>query len=108
MKKLAIIVASIFFLGNFTSLVFAQKTHAFEAKKEIVRGTIVSIDASKNEAVVKEKKSGSEKIISVSPKELQLLKIGEEVKVTLKSGTNMAESCKKFIKTPASSQKHRK
>jgi len=108
MKRLAIIVVSLFFVGSFTPLVFAQKTHAPKVKKEIVHGVIVSTDAAKNEVVVKEKKSGAERIISVDPRELQLLKTGEEIKATLKPGTNIAESIKKISKTAASSQKHKK
>jgi len=66
----------------------AQPAKVEKAKPEIVNGKIESIDAAKNEIVVKGK------AIVVKPEELAKLKKGETVKVTLAPGTNNAEKIK--------------
>jgi len=61
------------------------------AKTEAFTGKIASIDATKNEIVVKDEKAKVEKTIAVDAKEIGKLKVGETVKVVLKVGTNTAE-----------------
>jgi len=97
MKKLMMVLVAGLVMISFSVVGFAAeeaKTHAPKAKAEVVKGEIVSIDAAKNEIVIKEKKTNAEKKIVVDPKEIATLKQGEMVKVILKAGTNTAEKIK--------------
>lgn len=103
MRKTVVLLVSLLFLCSLSTLSFAQKAQGKTAKKaksnvEIITGKIISIDAAKNEVVIKDEKTGAERIISVNPKIISSLKIDEKVKVTVKSGTNIAESVKKIVK----------
>ncbi|MCX5902131.1 MAG: hypothetical protein NTV89_01390 [Proteobacteria bacterium] len=97
MKKLMMVLVAGLVMISFSAVGFAAeeaKTQAPKAKAEVVKGEIVSIDAAKNEIVIKEKKTNAEKKIVVDPKEISTLKQGEMVKVILKAGTNTAEKIK--------------
>jgi hypothetical protein len=64
------------------------------SKGDIIRGKIISMDASKNEIVVKDFKTGAERTVSVSPGDIALLKKDAAVKIILEAGTNKAQSVK--------------
>jgi len=104
MKKTYIILVTLFFICGTSALSFAQTAQAAAAKKavvstEIIKGKIASINAGKNEIVVKEK------TIVVSPEAVSSLKVGDQVKVTLKAGSNVAVSVKRLVKKPVSTKK---
>lgn len=65
-------------------------------KAEIVKGEIVSIDTAKNEIVIKDAKTDTEKAVMVSPKEIATLKKGDQVKAFLKEGTNTVEKIRVY------------
>jgi hypothetical protein len=109
MKKITVVLIALLLICGLTSFGFTQTPQATGAKKaevspDVVRGKITSIDTAKNGIVIKENKTGIEKTIAVDPKLISSLKIDDTVKVTLKSGSNVAESVKKITK-PASSGK---
>jgi hypothetical protein len=113
MKKITVILVVLLLICAMSTLSFAQTSQAKGAKKaevstEVVRGKIISIDKTKNEIVVKENKTGTEKTIAVDPKLISSLKANEEVRVTLKAGSNIAEKVKKITKHAASTQKSSK
>jgi hypothetical protein len=88
MKKMLIFAMTLAFMANMTLAVFAA-----EAKpRHVIRGTIVSIDAAKNELVVKVAATGEEKTIVATHKMLSSLKVNDNVKVKLKKDTNQAKS----------------
>ncbi len=64
------------------------------AKNEMTKGKIVSIDAVKNEIVIKQDASGSDKTFKVEPGEIALLKVGETVKIKTRPGSDVAQSVK--------------
>ncbi|HTZ11018.1 MAG TPA: hypothetical protein VMD04_01375 [Candidatus Margulisiibacteriota bacterium] len=110
MKKITVSLLILFLIYGMAILNSAQAAQATSAKKsgmsaEVVRGKIISIDTAKNEIVVKENKTGTEKTIAVDPKVISSLKAGEEVKARLKEGTNSAESIKQVVKKTASTKK---
>ena len=61
---------------------------------EVVKGKIVSIDAANGKVVIKEDVNGTDKTISVDPKTIASLQVGEKVKARLTAGTNNAISVK--------------
>ena len=108
MRKTVALLVSLLLLCSFSTLSFAKDSQAKTTKKaetniEIIRGKIVSIDTTNNQIVIRDKKTGAEKTLSVDPKTISSLKIGDEAKVTFKSGTDIAESVKKIVK-----KKHKK
>jgi len=110
MKKITIILVALLLICAMSKLSFAQKSQATGAKKAVVntesiKGKITSIDTAKNEIVVKENKTGTEKTITVDPKVMASLKTDEDVKVTLKTGSNVAEQVKKLVKKTTSTKK---
>jgi hypothetical protein len=110
MKKITVILLALLLICTMSKLSFAQKSQTTGAKKaavntEIIRGKIISIDTTKNEIVVRENKTGTEKTITVDPKVIASLKTDEDVKVMLKAGSNVAEQVKKLVKKTASTKK---
>ena len=108
MRKTVALLVSLLLLCSFSTISFAKNAQVEAAKEtkskiEIIKGKIASIDTVKNEITINVKKTGVEKTFSVNPKVISTLKIGEEVKVTFKSGTDIAESVKKIAK-----KKHKK
>jgi hypothetical protein len=59
---------------------------------EVVQGPIESIDRTKNEIVVKNKTSGADTVVLVHPKVISTLQNRSVVKVSLKPGTNTADT----------------
>jgi hypothetical protein len=106
MKKITILFTALVFLFGMNALSFAQAAQAkSQPKTEVIKGKIISIDAAKNEIVVKNNKDGVEKTIVVDPKVTPSLKTDEAVKVRVKEGTNIAESVKEIVKTAAPAAK---
>ena len=104
MKKIVNILAVLFLICGMAVVSFAQTTNTASTTKsktstEVIKGIITSIDTVKNEIVVKANKTGAEKTIVVDPKVISSLKIDEEVRVTLKTGSNVAEKVKKITKS---------
>ena len=67
---------------------------AARATVEIIKGKISSIDTPQNVIVVKESKTGVEKTITVNPKVIATLKVGDMVKIESKTGSGVADSVK--------------
>ncbi len=110
MKKITVILGALLLMCAMSTLNLAQAAQATGVKKaavntEIIRGKIISIDTAKNEIVVKENKTGAEKTIAVDPTVISSLKVDEDVKVTLKAGSNVAERVKKIVKKTTSTKK---
>ena len=113
MRKICNILFMSLLMCGIAAVSFAQTTSAVSMKKsaastEVLRGKITSIDLVKNEMVVKINKTGVESVIVVDPKILSSLKIDEEVRVTVKTGSNVAEQVKKVIKSIAPTTKSSK
>ena len=88
---------------------FAQTSQVTSTKKAAVNnetfsGKVISINAAKNEVTIVENKTAVEKIIVATSKAVSVLKVGEEVKVTLKKGSNIAVSIKKLVQKSASTK----
>ena len=79
MKKVLLLIVGILILSG-------------PAFAEEVQGPIRSIDAVKNEIVVNDGASGMDKTVTVHPKIISTLKEGSVVKVSLKPGTNAADT----------------
>ena len=110
MKKITVILVALLLMCAMSQLSFAQTSQGRGAKKaavntEVIRGKIISIDTAKNEIVVKENKTGTEKTITVDSKVIASLKVNEEVKVTLKEGSSIATSVKEIFKKIKSAKK---
>ena len=110
MKKITIILFVLFLICSMAVVSFAQTSQVAVAKKvkvktEVIIGKIISIDTVKNEVVIKENKTATEKTIVVDAKVISLLKTDEAVKVSLKEGTNIALSIKKLVKKTTSTTK---
>jgi len=108
MRKTVALLVSLLLLCSFSTISFAKNAQGKATKEaksniEIIKGKITSIDTAKNEITINVKETGAEKTFSVNPKVISSLKIGEEVKVTFKSGTDIAESVKKIA-----NKKHKK
>ena len=91
MKRVTIIVIAILCAVCVAAVGFAQTKAAppkAEPSVQVIKGTILSIDAAKLEVTVKLAATGKEEVIKVSDKELPLLKVGDKIKATLKAGTN--------------------
>lgn len=79
MKKISLFVLGLLIL---TGSAFAEQ----------IQGPVQSIDASKNEIIVKDSASGANQAVIVHPKIISTLKPGLVVKVSLKPGTNTADT----------------
>jgi aconitase B len=92
-KVLFALFLSVAFAG--VSLVSFAQTAATAPKhqfKDVAKGTVISIDATKKEIVVKNTKTQKEKTVKVTDEQLKQVKVGSSVKVTLEAGKNVAES----------------
>jgi len=98
MKK-AIISLMVAVLGlGISGISFAQKESPASAKPEqarleVLKGKIVSIDNAKNEVTIQDR-AGVEKTLLCKAKQLASLKQGEEVKVSLKADGKTIKSIK--------------
>ncbi len=98
MKKTLVILLTTLAIAGLTTSSFAQgpaKHHA--AKNEssnVSRGTITAIDASAGTITVQAPKSDKTQTLTVSPKTLATLKVGDRVRYELKAGTTAVESLK--------------
>jgi hypothetical protein len=99
MKKVFAAIVALFML---TTVGFSKDLKTVKPKVETIQASIVSIDKTKSEIVVKDAKSSEEKTFVVTAKTLLLLKEGENVKIKFEEGTNIAKSVKilKNVKAP--------
>ncbi|MCU0665611.1 MAG: hypothetical protein MUF05_00735 [Candidatus Omnitrophica bacterium] len=93
MKKISLIIA-VFFISLMVVSAFAQ---AKQGKKsavvlETTIGTVTSVDKVKKEIVIKDDKTGQDKVFTVSEKQASSIKVGENVKVKAKAGSSAAET----------------
>jgi hypothetical protein len=110
MKKITIILFVLLLMCTTARSSFAQVPHAAGAKKakantETIRGKVISVDTANNAIVVKENKTGVEKKITVDSTVISSLKVNEELKVTVKEGSNIATSVKEIVKKASSTKK---
>ena len=103
MKRTLVAVFTVAAFLGFVTLSFAEKAKAPKANMESVKGEIVSIDVSNNQVTIKETGSNTQKTISVEPKAISTLKVGEQVRAKVKSGSTKAESIK--VVTPNKGKK---
>ena len=104
MKKVIAILIAGLFLTMFIPAGLSQAGTVKAEKKssngtEVVKGKVVSIDAAHGKVVIKDEVSGTDKTISVDPKTIVSLQVGEKVKARLTAGTNNAVSVKEQKKT---------
>jgi len=99
MKKTIVAVVALLFLLGPTSFTFAQGnkpkvTKATPENVEIIKGEVISVDLANRQIVVKDNKTQTDKTFVVSEKAIKAVKVGDEVKVKVKAGTNQAVSVK--------------
>jgi hypothetical protein len=103
MRKITVILVALLFLCGINTLTFAYPgkkpnppVKKSEVKTEVVIGKVISIDAAKNEVKLKTK-GGKERTITVNPRMIHFLKVDEEVKITVKAGSNVAMKISKIV-----------
>jgi len=99
MKKAITVTVALLFLLGLSSFTFAQGnkpkvTKATQENVEIIRGKIISIDSANKQIVVKDNKTQTDKTFVLSEKAIKVVKVGDEVKVKVKAGTNQVVSVK--------------
>ena len=99
MKKAITVTVALLFLLGLSSFTFAQGnkpkvTKATQENVEIIRGKIISIDSANKQIVVKDNKTQTDKTFVLSEKAIKVIKVGDEVKVKVKAGTNQVVSVK--------------
>ena len=96
MRIVAILLVALMSLYMVSGSASAKNVKPVAVKNaiETLVGTITSIDTAKNEVVIKEGNNGTEKSIAVDPKLISTLKVGEKVKISLKTGNKTADSVK--------------
>ncbi len=109
MKKMAVILLILLIFCGIETVGFTAmesgKAAAKNTAAEVVKCTITSIDKATDVVVVKDIKTCMEKIITATANNIASLKIGEEVKVILKAGTNVAEKIIKIVEKPIAKKK---
>ncbi|MCX5707882.1 MAG: hypothetical protein NTY14_02735 [Candidatus Omnitrophica bacterium] len=126
MRKIVSILVILFLISGITAMSFAQTTNTTsvtksevkaevkpevkaevkaEVKTEVIKGKIISINTAKNEIVVKISKTDTEKKIIVEPAVISTLKVKQEVSITLKAGSNVAEKVKVIPSATAATKK---
>ena len=104
MRRAILVAITIISLAGFAALGFAQEakgksSKAAKAGIEVIKGKIVSIYPDKNEIVIKDNNTEVAKTVVVDAKEISSLKVGEELKIKLRAGSNVADSIKKIKST---------
>jgi hypothetical protein len=107
-KTIAVVIALLFLLG-FTSFTFAQEkkhkiTKTTQENVEIIRGKVISVDSANKQLVVRDNKTQTDKTFAVSEKAIKAVKVGDEVKVKVKAGTNQVVSVKIIKSEPQKKQ----
>ena len=87
MREIKMKKISVFILGLVILIVLPAYVYAEE-----VQGQVQSINASNNEIIVKDSKSGADRAVTVHPKIASTLQQGSMVKISLKPGTNAADT----------------
>ena len=98
MRTVAILLVALMALYIVPGMVSAKnvKPIATKAAVETLVGKIVSIDTANNTVTIKEGNNGLEKLIVVDQKLISTLKVGEKVKISLKTGSKLADSVKEL------------
>jgi len=109
MKKTIPVVVALLFLLGFTNFTFAQEkkpkvTKATPENVEIIRGKVISVDSANKQIVVRDNKTQTDKTFVVSEKAIKVVKVGDEVKVKVKAGTNQVVSVKIIKSEPQKKQ----
>ncbi len=99
MKKAIFILIILAITAGLVVPSFAKDMKGSKAKAnvEIIKGSIVSIDTQRNEIVVKDEKTNTDKTVVADPKMISTLKTGEMVKVKIKTGDNKAVEVIKVV-----------
>ncbi len=98
MRKILIGLMVVFLCAGISGISFAKegnlaKVKSEQPRAEVWKGKIVAIDNATNEVTL-QVNSGVEKIFKADSKQLASLKQGEEVKISLQPGSNVAQSIK--------------
>ena len=103
MKKMTAILMTAAFLALPLTMSVAQAETAKVEKKathDIIKGVVVSLDATKGEVVIKDEASATDKTVTgVKKEELAELKVGDRVKAKVNAGTAEAVSVAKMKKS---------
>jgi hypothetical protein len=114
MKRVLSSAVALLFLSGVVTCGFAQDQKPAETKApessatqpkavkstlETIKGKIVSIDAAKNEVVIKSSKTGMEKKLIVGQNVIATLSVGEMVKAKFKPGSSTADSIREYKET---------
>jgi hypothetical protein len=99
MEKIFAIIAAVCFISSMTIPAFAEPVHhkkqvAAVSGVEVIHGSVASVDMAKKEIVVKDEKTGQDKVFTLSEKAIAAVKAGDKVKVRAKEGSNVAENVK--------------
>jgi len=102
MRNFLVCLIAVGLFVGVSDITFAQKVSSsaaktVQSKMEILTGKIVSVDTTKNVVKIQEK-NGVEKTFNADSKQISSLKKNEWIKVTLKSGSNSAETINEVIK----------
>ena len=108
MKKTIIVAVTLSLLLGLSSFTFAQvnnpKVTKIKPKNEEIRGEVISIDSANKQIVVRDNKTQTDKTFVVSEKVIKAVKVGDEVKVKVKAGTNQVVSVKVIKSKPHNKQ----
>ncbi len=96
MKKILTVIMCAFVFSAAALPVMAQgkQGKAAEQALEVIKGTVVSVNAAKKEMTVKEDATGTARTFTVSEKAAVVVKAGDRVRVKTKAGSSVAESVK--------------
>lgn len=72
----------------------AASTQPPKAAVEVIKGTIVSLNAPQNEIVIKDEKTTYDRVLIVKPEMYKSIKLGDAVMVKIKGGSNVVEDLK--------------
>jgi hypothetical protein len=97
MKKTIAVVAALVLLLGATSVTFAQDkkhkaTKAAKENVEIIKGKVLSVNQANKQITVRDDKTQGDRSFGVSEKAIAAVKVGDEVKIKVKSGNVNAES----------------
>ena len=99
MKTVAILLIALMSFCMISGTVAAADTKVADAAKtgiDTIKGKITSIDTAKNTITLNEMKTKTEVTLAVDPKVISSLKVGDAVKITSKTGSNVADTVNIF------------
>jgi type IV secretory pathway VirB10-like protein len=92
-KLIAIAIVMCFAATGFAAWGAKQEQKAPPAA-EIMKGLVVSVNAPQNEIVVKDAKTGYDKVLIVTPDMYKAFKLGDTVEVKVKTGSTAVDNIK--------------